>query len=236
MLSKLKSLLKSFFLKFKRFLNKISWNNSLQVRSINPVSRKFGLDRGTPIDRIYIEHFLKNNSSLIKGDVLEIAEDTYSRKFGNNVNKINILSPLKSIPKTTIVGDLTNYKNLPENIADAFICTQTLNFIFDFKSAVKGIHKLLKKNGVVLLTVSGISQISRYDYDRWGDYWRFTDKSIEKVFAEVFGKKNIKINTYGNVLSTISFLHGISSEELKEDEIFHNDNDYQMIITVIAKK
>jgi hypothetical protein len=32
----------------------------------------------------------------------------------------------------------------------------------------------LKPGGVLLATVSGISQISRYDMYRWGDYWRFT--------------------------------------------------------------
>ena len=29
--------------------------------------------------------------------------------------------------------------------------------------------------------MSGISQISRYDMERWGEYWRFTDASTKRI-------------------------------------------------------
>jgi len=95
---------------------------------------------------------------------------------------------------------------------------------------------MLKKDGVVLATVPGICQISRYDMDKWGDYWRFTDLSIKKAFEEIFGKDNIEVKTYGNVLTAISFLHGISAEELSYDELFYKDPDYQIIIGIKAVK
>ncbi len=43
-----------------RLLKRFDWYN---LRSTKPVSRVFGFDRGTPIDRVYIEHFLSLNSS-----------------------------------------------------------------------------------------------------------------------------------------------------------------------------
>lgn len=95
---------------------------------------------------------------------------------------------------------------------------------------------MLKKGGVVLATVAGISQISRYDMDRWGDYWRFTDLSIKKAFEEVFGEGNVQVETYGNVLASIAFLQGIAAEELTKEELFYKDKDYQMIITIKARK
>ena len=90
--------------------------------------------------------------------------------------------------------------------------------------------------GIAIVTVSGISQISRYDYERWGDYWRFTDMSIKIAFEEVFGKNNVEAEVYGNVLSATAFLQGISAEELTKEELFYKDNDYQMTICIKAVK
>lgn len=213
--------------------NKVHWYN---LKSIKPVSKVFGLDRGTPIDRYYIEKFLYKNKAYVKGKVLEIAESTYSKKFDGGVTSFEILHVDDSNKKATIIGDLTKIETLPSNNIDCFICTQTLNFIYNYQDAVKGIHHLLKPGGVVLATLAGISQISRYDMDRWGDYWRFTTFSAQKIFSEVFGEDNIKIDFYGNVLSSISFLEGLAIDELSKEELDFKDNDYQMLITVIAKK
>lgn len=228
----IKKLAKKIILKLKRLFNNPHWHN---LRNLKPISTVFAFDRGTPIDRVYIEDFLKKNSALIYGSTLEIAENTYSEKFGANVKTFEILNRTES-PNATIVGDLTDIKTLPENRIDCFICTQTLNFIYDYKEAVKGAHHLLKKNGVVLATVSGISQISRYDMDRWGDYWRFTTLSIKKIFSEVFGEENVEVDFYGNVLSSVAFLEGISAEELTMEELFYKDANYQLTIVVKAKK
>jgi len=46
------------------------------LSTIKPVSTLFGFDRGTPIDRYYVEGFLKKKTDLIKGRVLEIARVT----------------------------------------------------------------------------------------------------------------------------------------------------------------
>ena len=211
----------------------VKWHN---LRSKTPVSSIFGLDRGTPIDRVYIEHFLKSNEDSIRGVCCEIADNTYTKKFGNNVDQYEILHYNNENKKATIVGDLSDLDSVPHNIIDCFILTQTLNFIYDFKSAIKGLHAMLKKDGVALITVAGISQISRYDYERWGDFWRFTDLSILKAFEEVFEKGNVEVECYGNVLSSIAFLEGISAEELKHDELFFKDRNYQLLITIKAIK
>ncbi len=218
---------------FNRFFNKVNWHN---LRSTTPVSRVFGLDRGIPIDRYYIEKFLEQNKHLITGIVLEIAESTYSRKFGSNVSSFEILHVDSANKNATIIGDLTQHDILPADKIDCFICTQTLNFIYDFKEAVYGIHKLLKPGGTALITLAGVCQISRYDMNRWGDYWRFTTLSTQKMFAEVFGEKNIEVDYHGNVLAAVSLLEGLASHELTPDELNFKDADYQVLITVLAKK
>lgn len=215
----------------KRYFFAVKWHN---LRKLKPISNVFAFDRGTPIDRYYIERFLQQNSNSITGIVCEIAENTYSKKFGANISKYHILHYDKNAPKATIIGDLTDYAKLPENAIDCFVCTQTLNFIYDFKSAIRGIHHMLKPGGIALITVAGISQISRYDMDRWGDYWRFTDLSFKMALEEVFA--GVKISNYGNILTTTAFLQGIAAEELTTEELDFIDPDYQLTITAVCQK
>jgi hypothetical protein len=87
-----------------------------------------------------------------------------------------------------------------------------------------------------LATLSGISQISRYDMDRWGEYWRFTSLSAKKLFAEFFPSQNLTIETKGNVLAAAALLYGLASCELEPAELNHYDPDYEIIITVHAVK
>jgi len=100
-----------------KFLNKlktpVNWHN---LRRLEPISKVFGFDRGTPIDRVYIEHFLKLNKQYIQGVVCEIAEDTYSKKFGSNIKAYEVLHYTNDNPKATIVGDLTDTSTLPQNL------------------------------------------------------------------------------------------------------------------------
>ena len=217
----------------RRSLFSAQWYN---LRSIRPVSEIFGLERGVPIDRYYIEKFLKENDRYIQGNVLEIAESTYSKKFGKNIESFEVLHYNNENPNATIIGDLTKTDTLPDNKIDCFICTQTFQFIYNFKDAIYGSHHLLKENGILLATFAGISQISRYDMDRWGDYWRFTTLSATKAFEEIFGEGHVKVDYYGNVLSAVAILEGIASEELSYEELDHRDHNYQVLITVVAKK
>lgn len=208
----------------------------LTLEAVGPASRSFGEDRGTPIDRYYIERFLASQAHLITGTVLEIADDKYCRQFGHNVSRYEVLHINRDNPRATIVGDLTRPDTLPAGAVDCFVCTQTFNFIYDFTAAVQGAYRLLKPGGHLLATVAGISQISRYDMDRWGDYWRFTTLSAQQAFEAVFGAGNVTIDYYGNCLAAVSLLRGLAAEELSPGALEQKDADYEVIITVVARK
>ena len=110
-----------------------------------------------------------------------------------------------------------------------------MNFIFDVRKAIEGCFKLLKDGGVFLGTVSGISQISRYDMNRWGDYWRFTDLSLKKLFAEYFREENITIQMYGNVFAANAFLQGLALEDIEDKSLLNvRDIDYQVTLGIRA--
>ena len=208
------------------------------LRRLTPVSRKFGWDRGgLPVDRYYIEHFLARHAADIAGHALEIRDDAYLRKFGGpRVTRIDVLHPTAGNEKATIVADLTAADQIPNDTFDCIVLTQVLPFIPDVQAAVHTLHRILRPGGVVLATVPGISQIVRYDMDRWGDYWRFTSLSARRLFECGFPGGEVTIETCGNVLAATAFLQGLSSRDLRPDELDYRDPDYEVVITIRAVK
>jgi len=204
---------------------------------VSPVSTLFGYDRGQPIDRYYIENFLLQHKNDIYGRVLEIGDNAYTKKFGGSrVKQSDILHAVEGNPSATIVADLAQADNIPSDTFDCIILTQTLQFVYDLPSAINHLHRILKPGGVLLATVPGISQISRYDMDRWGEFWRFTTQSTQRLFENKFPAKNIEVKTFGNVLIAIALLHGLAAEELKPEHFEYQDPDYQVLITMRAVK
>jgi glycosyltransferase involved in cell wall biosynthesis/SAM-dependent methyltransferase len=208
------------------------------LRRVTPLNRDFGYSRGTPVDRYYIERFLAENAASIRGRVLEVADNTYTRRFGGDrVRQSDVLHVNPQDANATIIGDLTHADHIPSDSFDCVILTQTLQVIYDVPAALRTIHRILTPGGVALVTVPGISPISRYDMDRWGYFWAFTSLSVERLFQEAFGDKGeVTIQTYGNVLAATAFLFGLALEELKPRELDYADPDYQVIIAFAAKK
>ena len=207
------------------------------LRRFTPISPVWGFDRGLPIDRYYIERFLTTHATDIRGHVLEIKEDLYSSRFGGDrVNRIDVLHPEEGNPAATIVADLTCAGQIPADTFDCIVLTQTLTFIYDVRAAVATLYRILKPDGVLLATVSGISKISREDMDRWGHYWSFTTQSSQRLFDEFFPEAKITVNAHGNVLTAVALLHGLASEELSPKELDYCDPDYQVLITIRAVK
>jgi len=206
------------------------------LRRVTPISEWFGFERGLPIDRYYIERFLSEHSEDIRGRVLEIGDSNYTRLFGGDrVTKSDVLHVSEGNPLATFVGDLTRADHIPSKTFDCVILTQTLHLIYDVRSALGTLYRILKPNGVLLLTVPGISQISR---DEWGKswFWNFTSLSIRGLLEEVFPKAGVDIEAHGNVLSATAFLQGISTDELKRTELDFRDPQYEVLITVRASR
>lgn len=212
------------------------WGNSL--RRVHPIRRDFGWQSGQPIDRYYTEeHFLPAYHTDIRGRVLEIGDDRYTRQFGKeHVTVSDVLHVNPGISGTTIQADLTDAGHLQSDTYDCAILTFTLQFIFDVPAALNTIARILRPGGVLLVIVPGISQIARYDMDTWGEFWRFTSLSARRLFEQVFHAEDITITTYGNVLSALASLHGLHSTELTKGELDHWDRDYELVIGIRAVK
>lgn len=206
---------------------------------LEPLNRTFGFSRGTPIDRYYIENFLDKYKELIRGDVLEIAENTYTKRYGNREkvrNSYILHVEADQNDEKIIRGNFETGEGIRADSMDCIILTQTLQFVFDLKKTVSHIYKMLRENGTALITVSGIVQISRYDMDRWGHYWSFTNLSLQKLLETAVPKDKIIIEVFGNVKAATALLYGLSAEELEKADLDYFDEDYQVTICAVIKK
>jgi SAM-dependent methyltransferase len=203
-----------------------------------PISDNHGWDRGLPIDRYYIEAFLAEHAGDIRGHVLEAGDDRYTRQFGGtHVSVSDVLGIAPDLEPATIVADLASAEDIPADTFDCVLLTQTIQMIYDVRAAVHNVHRILKPNGVALITTHGISRISRREgVDRWGEYWHFTTQSARRLFGEVFPNQDITISSYGNVLSAVAFLEGLAAEDLEASKLDHHDPRFEVLIAVRAVK
>jgi SAM-dependent methyltransferase len=204
------------------------------LRRVTPVSEQFGSDRGLPIDRYYIEKFLAAHSDSVQGRVLEIGDSDYTQRFGGSrVSQSDVLHVSEGNPQATFVGDLTCAEQIPSKAFDCVVVTQTLHLIYNVRATLDTCYRILKPNGVLFITVPGISQISQ---DQWGKswYWSFTSLSIRQLLGEVFQAEFVAVESHGNVLAATAFLQGIATSELEWTELDFTDPHYEVLITVRA--
>jgi SAM-dependent methyltransferase len=209
-----------------------------QLRRLTPVSPIFGIERGKPVDRYYIEAFLEKNRDAIQGRVLELGDATYTQRYGGErVTVSDVLHVTEGNPEATIVADLTDAPQIPDGVFDCIVFTQSLQMIYDYRAALGTLARILKPGGVLLVTSSGISKIARrLGRDDWGEYWRFTTQGIERLFAETFPAGDVRVEAWGNVLSATAYLHGLAAEELSREELDHPDPDFEVIVSARVRK
>ncbi|MEE9426544.1 MAG: class I SAM-dependent methyltransferase [Paracoccaceae bacterium] len=204
---------------------------------LNPVSDVFGFDRGQAIDRYYIEAFLDRHKADITGRCLELGDPAYIEKYGHDVLQTDVLHYVEGNPQATLVGDLTDAPNIPDNSFDCVIFTQTIQMIYEPRRALETLHRILKPGGVALVTTAGIAKIGRrLGRDPWGEYWHFTSQSLGAMVAEYWPKAGIEIDTFGNVMSACSFLQGLAAEELLPEHLNHRDEDFEVLVTARLQK
>lgn len=202
-------------------------------RRTSPLSAVWGFDRGTPVDRYYIEKFLKGYRQDITGRTLEVADTQYTNQFGTGVTRADVLDIDRSNKEATLIADLSAPDQIPSSVFDCFILTQTLHLIYDIKSAIENAYRLLRPGGVLLATVPSVSRIAS---DEIEDCWRFTVASCSRLFAESFGAENTTVQNFGNMATCVAFLRGMAYEELSKKELAKIDDAFPLVVCVRAVK
>ena len=207
------------------------------LRRVEPFARHFGTDRGQAIDRHYIEAFLESRSADIRGHVLEVGDDSYTRRFGGQrVTQTDVLNIDARNPRATIVADLQDAPQIPDDRFDCIILTQVLHLIYEPRSAVRTLHRILRPGGVLLLTTPGLCQVPHGTVWAHTWYWSFTQLATSRMLEESFGEGRVAVESSGNVLSATAMLYGLAAEDLATSDLGVHDPDYPVIITARAQK
>lgn len=206
------------------------------LRRTTPIDPNWGFERGTPIDRVYVERFVGRHAADIRGRVLEIAAPDYTRRFGSDVETVEVLTATEGSSEATILADLTDAPHIPDDTFDCAIVTQTLQFVYDVRAALATVHRILAPGGVLLATVPGITKISPPEDEVFGEWWHFTARSLGRLAEEAFGEGSVEVGSYGNVLAAAGFLYGLAASDLREEELAAEDRLYEVIVAVRAVK
>ena len=206
-----------------------------QPAPYRPFSRAWGYDRGTPIDRVYIEDFLRLHAEDVRGACLEVLNADYTVRFGGSrVSRRDVLDINPTNTLATIVADLGEVDSLPADRFDCVIFTQTLHLVPDMRTAVANVWRSLVPGGVLLLTVPALG---RHD-TRPGshhDRWRVTGTGLEWLLSALPASR-ATTSTYGNLLTCTAFLYGLAAEELTPEELQVTDAQFPLIVSARVVK
>lgn len=220
--------------KIRAVINRVlvSPEKYLESRSLKPLSSKYGFDRGTPVDRHFIEGFIAKHSDSIWGHCLEIVDPYYINKYG--AKKVTQADVLDIIPRktTTIHGDLRSVPVILDNTYDCVVITQTYNVIDDYEAAISESARMLKPGGTLLVTLPTISPCWNLKIN----LWRFTVTSAKHVFGKYFEDSKLEVEPLGNKDAAIGFWQGYALEDLNPSVMTERDESFPLIIGIKAVK
>jgi SAM-dependent methyltransferase len=212
------------------------------LKRLSPISRDWGYDRGTPVARYHIENFLDRHAGDVRGRVLELASNDYTKRFGGiRVEQSDVLAVETTNPNATIVGDLAQESTLPEAAFDCIIFTQAFQYIYDTRRGLEILYRALKPGGVLLTTVPGIGPMGDHPGypekpDRWPWYWIFTLAALRRLMEDQFGEDAVATEAHGNIFIATACLYGLALEELDSSDLKVDDPRFPVTIAARAIK
>jgi len=199
-----------------------------------PLSDHHGLDRGTPVDRRYIDVFLGGHSLAIRGSVLEVGSDAYTARFGGDrVQQRTVVDIDAANPRATLIADLDQAGSLPLGAFDCIILTQTLHLLRRPGRCIDNCFAALRPAGVLLVTAPSVSRVSPTYPD--ADFWRFTRAGMSELFARCW-PASFTVEAFGNLRTCLAFLLGEVVEDLADHDLDHHDPRFPLTVAVAATK
>ncbi len=206
------------------------------LAGVQPVSPRWGRDRGTPIDRYYIERFLDRHRADIRGRVLEVREPMYAGRFGGDaVTTTDVVDRDPANPRATVVADLRHATEIADATYDCIILTQTLQLVDDMPAVVAECARMLRPGGVLLATAPSVIRVDD-EAGVDGDFWRLTEASGRRLLAGAFPVEAFDVGACGNVKACTAFLQGLSVEEMAPADLDHADAAFPLVVTMRAVK
>ncbi|SBO44885.1 glycosyltransferase [Cyanobium sp. NIES-981] len=204
-----------------------------------PFCPTWGLSRGLPVDRYYVDRFLSRHAGDIRGDVLEVGDDGYSRRFGTaELVNVDILDINQNNGLATVIADLCDPPPdlLPDHY-DCIVITQVLQNTKDPLAAIRTLRAITRPGGVILCTCPAISRVSPVAEEQEHWYWSFYIPTVRLLFQQAgFRPADLLIDTWGNLRVTTAFLWGLAQEDLTEADYRVQDPGFPLITTIRATK
>ncbi len=201
---------------------------------LEPLSDHYGFDRGTPLDRRYIEEFLGERSGLIRGSVLEVHDSAYTVRFGaDRVAQSTVVDINRSNAQATLIADLEQPGSLPVETYDCIILTQTLHLLRQPGPCLENCHRALRRPGVLLATAPAVGRVSPTYPHR--DYWRFTPAGMAELFTRHWDG-DFTVHAKGNLRTCIGFLLGEVVEDLPNTMLDRNDSRFPLNVAAEAHR
>jgi hypothetical protein len=205
----------------------VRWGN---LRRLRPFSDRYGYDRGTPVDRYYIERFLGEHAHRVRGNVLEVKDASYTRRFGVGAHPV-VVDIDRRNRDADLHADLNVPGSLPAASFDCLILTQVLQFLSP-ETALGNLWAATAPGGSLLLTVPVLGRLDPHLHAT--DFWRWTPGGL----AELLSRNQIPagVTGYGNLLACVSALLGLSVEDLSAAELEVNDPRFPLVACAYAEK
>jgi len=209
-----------FYIQIHRFFHAIH---------VLPYSRNFGLERGSPVGRYYVEKFLRENADHIAGRCLEFGEPRYKPYFPK-VREYEITDVVQR-PGVKYVCDIHEPQGMPKNHFNAVICTQVFEHSAYPEKAAKSLFEIMAPGGVLLLTAPFINPVHYVPTD----FRRFTPECLDMIIKDA--GFNVEIVSFGgNSLVGTGSLLGMVQEDFSVAELEAKDPIYPYNILIRARK
>jgi SAM-dependent methyltransferase len=201
---------------------------------VEPLSDHHGSDRGKPLDRHYIEAFLAERRDAVRGSVLEVEDDAYTRAFGGDrVTRSTVVDMDDTNQRATLIADLSEPASLPADAYDCIILTQTLHLIRRPEHCVENCYRGLRPGGTLLATAPSLSRVSP-TYPST-DFWRFTPAGIGELFTS-WWPGTFSVHAFGNLRACLGFLIGQVVGEVPGVVLDHRDPRFPLTVAITSSK
>lgn len=133
----------------------------------------------TPARLLWEGKLIRYMKELSGKKVLEVgcAMNTYST-YCNATNTI-VRTDVKPSPRVDRVEDVTSL-SFENNSFDVIILSNVLEHVYYFQKAVDECFRVLKRGGEIVVIVPFLFPL----HDEPGDYWRFSQHALQKLFEK----------------------------------------------------
>jgi SAM-dependent methyltransferase len=199
-----------------------------------PLSDDYGIDRGTPVVRAYIEEFLGQHREAIRGSVLEVGDSRYTARFGAGRVTASTVADIDGANRqATLITDLDEAGALPDESFGCIILTEVLHLLKSPGTCLRSCHRALRAEGSVLITVPALKRLNPKDPDC--DYLRYTPAGLELLLRRAWDGP-FSVTWYGNLRACVAFLVSHVSEEIGSEELRFRDERFPLTVAARADK